>query len=35
MKKTELETFKQWAEQFNASAEIWYYKKRGKYRGTM
>jgi len=30
MKKFELETFKIWADQFNASAEIWYYKKRGK-----
>ena len=30
VKKTELQTFKQWAEHFNASAEIWYYKKRGK-----
>ena len=30
MKKNELEIFKQWAEHFNASAEIWYYKKRGK-----
>ena len=30
MKKLELETFKIWADQFNASAEIWYYKKRGK-----
>jgi hypothetical protein len=30
MKKTDLETLVQWAEHFNASAEVWYYKKRGK-----
>ena len=30
MRKEDLETFEHWAEHFNASAEVWYYKKRGK-----
>lgn len=30
MKKGEIEIFERWAEHFNAAAEIWYYKKRGK-----
>jgi Holliday junction resolvase len=30
IKKIELQKFRVWAEHFNASAEIWYYKKRGK-----
>ena len=30
MKNAELEMFAAWAEHFNATAEIWYYKKRGK-----
>ena len=29
MKGAELELLMQWAEHFNASAEIWYYRKRG------
>lgn len=30
MKPGEVEILKLWAEHFNASAEIWYYKKRGR-----
>jgi Holliday junction resolvase len=30
MKKNELQLFERWAEHFNASAEIWYYKKHGR-----
>ncbi len=30
MKKLELEIFKRWAEEFDARAEVWSYKKRGK-----
>ena len=30
MKKSELDILKSWAEAFNANAEIWYYKKRGR-----
>lgn len=30
MKHGEVEILKLWAEHFNASAEIWYYKNRGK-----
>jgi hypothetical protein len=30
MKRGDLEILEQWAEHFNASAEIWYYKKRGR-----
>ena len=30
MKRPELELLIRWAQHFNASAEIWYYKKRGK-----
>jgi Holliday junction resolvase len=30
MKESELQLFVVWAEHFNASAEVWYYKKRGK-----
>jgi Holliday junction resolvase len=32
MKESELQLFVAWAEHFNASAEVWYYKKRGKLR---
>jgi Holliday junction resolvase len=30
MKKGEIEILKDWGEHFDATAEIWYYKKRGK-----
>lgn len=30
MKPGEVEILKLWAEHFNASAEVWYYKKRGR-----
>ncbi len=30
MKKGEIEILKTWGEAFDATAEIWYYKKRGK-----
>lgn len=30
MKKGEVETLKSWGDHFDATAEIWYYKKKGK-----
>jgi Holliday junction resolvase len=30
IKKVELDIFRRWAEHFNASAEVWYYKRRRK-----
>lgn len=30
MKATDVEILKSWAMHFNATAEVWYYKKRGK-----
>jgi Holliday junction resolvase len=30
MKKGDLEILRSWAEAFNARAEVWYYKKRGR-----
>lgn len=30
MKKGEVEILKEWGEHFDATAEIWYYKKRGR-----
>ena len=32
VKKQELELMKTWAEEFNASAEVWYFRKRRKIR---
>lgn len=30
MKKADIETLELWSRHFNATAEIWYYRKRGK-----